>query len=215
MTFSEFSQFVKCFKDGTFVEKIMFQFKVSLYEKSKPNGKRSLLCGSSSYENCLFSFPMDDIHKRATGYHYDWMFLNQSVFVQRTNINLLICEYKIQVYDCFIYGKLKGEFVVEMECLNPPQDKQSQELLFEHYKEIGKKFKVSKTSKSKHLTTWVLNESGAIRVFVIQLQEAGSLKKLKKEIPKATYYRNLKICEEKGYVKDKKLVKRVWVSKLD
>lgn len=124
-------------------------------------------------------------------------------------MNLLICDYKIQVYDCFILGKLIGEFIVEMECLNPSKDKQSQELLFDHYKEIGKKFILSKTSKSKHLTTWVLNESRAIRSFVMQLQEAGSLKKLKKEMPKASYYRNLKIFEERGYVKDKKLVKSV------
>ncbi|MFM1946018.1 MAG: hypothetical protein RL207_301 [Bacteroidota bacterium] len=196
----------------------MYKFNVTYFETSKPTGKRSYTGIYNAYEDALFtSFGvLETIHLQATkGYHYDWMFLNHSVFVQRTNMNSMICEYDVQIYHPNNEGELKGKYKVEIECLNPPKSQEEQKELFRHFNEIGKKYKPSKQEKSKQHTTWLINEDRGIRWFIIQLHEARSLKKLKKEIPKATYYRNLKVCEEKGYIQNGKLVKRVFVTKYD
>ncbi len=67
--------------------------------------------------------------------------------------------------------------------------------------------------KEKKLTKWVQEESTAIRRFLIDLSHAGSLKKLKAKTSKATYYRNLKLCREKGYIVGDKLVRKVYTKK--
>lgn len=196
----------------------MFQFNVSYYEESKPNGKRSYLGIYSTYEDVLFtSFGvLEAIHLQSTkGYHYDWPLLNHSVFIQRTNMNIMICEYDVQIYHPLKEGELSGNYKVEIECLNPPKEAQEQEELFEHYRVIGSKYKAPKPRKSKQFTSWLQNEDRAIQWFMIQLNSAGSLKGLKKELSKATYYRNLRVCEEKGYIQNGKLVKRVFITKLD
>jgi hypothetical protein len=194
----------------------MYKFNVTYFETSKPTGKRSYTGIYNAYEDALFtSFGvLETIHLQATkGYHYDWMFLNHSVFVQRTNMNSMICEYDVQIYHPNKEGELKGKYKVEIECLNPPNEIQGQDELFYHYREIGKKYKAPKPRKSKQLTSWLKNEDRAIQWFIIQLKIVGSLKALKKELSKATYFRNLKVCEEKGYIQNGKLVKRVFVTK--
>lgn len=196
----------------------MNQFKVNYYEISKPTGKRSYLGVYRTFEEVLFaSFGViETIHLQATkGYPYDWMFLNHSVFVQRTNMNSMICEYDIQIHHPNKWDEVKGNYKVEIECLTPPVDPEFQNQLFEHNREIGRSYKSPKTKKYKQLTSWLLNENRGVRWFILQLHESGSLKALKKEIPKATYYRNLKVCKEKGYVQNGKLVKRVYVTKFN
>jgi hypothetical protein len=194
----------------------MFKFNVSYYEESKPNGKRSFLGKAPNYEIVLFNQVLDTIHLQATkGYNYDWPFLNHSVFIQKTNMNSLICEYDVQIHHVHNRDKLLGNYKVEIECIAPPTDEVEQEILFEQYQEIGRKYESSKPVKSKRLTTWLLQEDRAIKSFILDLYNAGSLKKLKVNASKATYYRNLKVCEEKGYVKNGKLVKRVYVTKFN
>ena len=121
----------------------------------------------------------------------------------------------MQIYHRLKEGELSGNYKVEIECLNPPTDEDEQKELFAQYQEIGKKYKAPKSEKSRQLTTWLREEGSGIKWFIINLHEAGSLKKLKKEMPKATFYRNLKVCEEKGYIQKGKLVKRVYVTKYD
>lgn len=194
----------------------MYNFKVTYYETSKPTGKRSFPAYYPNYEDILFDAVIDAIHTQATnGYHYDWPFLNHSVFAQRTNMNTMICEYDVQIYHPLKEGELSGNYKVEIECLNPPKEAQEQDELFYHYREIGIKYKETEPRKSKQLTSWLQNEDRRIKWFIIQLNSAGSLKALKKELSKATYYRNLKECEEKGYIQNGKLVKRVFITKLD
>jgi hypothetical protein len=196
----------------------MYNFKVTYYEISKPTGKRSYLGNYDAYEDSLFaSFGvLETIHLQATkGYHYDWMFLNNSVFVQRINMNTLICEYDVQIYHPSKEGELIGNYRVEIECLNPPKEIQKQDELFYHYREIGEKHEKPKPTKAKKLTSWLQNEDRGIKWFIIQLNDQGSLKKLKMQMSKATYYRNLKACKEKGYIQNGKLVKRVYVTKFD
>lgn len=194
----------------------MYNFKVTYYETSKPTGKRSFLGIAMNYETVLFNQVLDTIHLQSTnGYNYDWLFLNHSVFAQRTNMNTMICEYDVQIYHPLKEGELSGNYKVEIECLNPPKEAQEQEELFEHYREIGIKYKEPEPRKSKQLTSWLQNEDRRIKWFIIQLNSAGSLKALKKELSKATYYRNLRECEQKGYIQNGKLVKRVFITKSD
>lgn len=194
----------------------MFKFNVSYYEESKPNGKRSFLGMAPNYEIVLFNQVLDTIHLQATkGYNYDWPFLNHSVFIQRTNMNSMICEYNVQIHHVHNWDKLLGNYKVEIECITPPTNEGEQEMLFEHYQEIGRKYESPEPKKSKQLATWLQNENRAIKWFLLDLHNTGSLKRLKVEMSKATYYRNLKLCEEKGYIKKGKLVKRIWISKLN
>lgn len=194
----------------------MFKFNVSYYEESKPNGKRSFLGLAPNYEVVLFNQVLDTIHLQSTkGYNYDWPFLNHSVFIQKTNMNSLICEYEVQIHHVHNWDNLLGNYIVVIECITPPTTEDELEILFEQYQDIGRKYESPKPLKSKRLTTWLLQEDRAIKSFILDLYNAGSLKKLKANASKATYYRNLKVCEEKGYVKNGKLVKRVYVTKFN
>lgn len=192
----------------------MFEFKVSYYEKSKLKGKRSFPVNDSCYEDVLFCLVLDTIHLRATrGVNYEWPLLNNSVFIQRINMNSLICEYDVQIHHYRDWNKLLANYRVEIHCETPPKTKQEEEMLFEHYREIDRKYEPPNPIKSKQFPSWLENEANPIKWFLMELNRLGSLKALKKTMSSSTYYRKLRVCEEKGYIINGKLVKRIWVSK--
>ena len=194
----------------------MFKFNVSYYEESRPNGKRSFTGFAKSYEDVLFTQVIDTIHLQATdGYNYEWPFLNHSVFIQQTNVNTMICEYDVQIHHIHRWNEVLGNYKVEIECLTKTNEQSEIEALVEQNSQIGKRFKTSKPKKSTQLTSWLQSENRGVKVFIVHLYHTGSLKELKTKMSKATYYRNLNICEKKGYIKKGKLVKRILVSKLD
>jgi len=51
----------------------------------------------------------------------------------------------------------------------------------------------------------------ALHQFIFKLHELGSLDEVRKEFSKATYYRHLKKCQNLGYIKEGKLIKKVFV----
>ena len=65
--------------------------------------------------------------------------------------------------------------------------------------------------KDKIHSQWYLSESSAIRFFLLLLRESKNLEVLKTKMSKATYYRNLKKCVERGYIVDGKLKRKIFV----
>lgn len=195
----------------------MNKFNVSYYEVSKPKGKRSFFANAQNYDTVLIKMVMDKIHLQATkGYNFDLISLNHSVFVQRVAMNGMISEYNVQIHNSIKRDEVLGNYKVEIECDSPPKNNEELENLCEPYcYEFEGEYLPLIPKKTKGLTTWLENESNALRRFIIGLDMAGSLKEYKKQISKATYYRHLKVCKEKGYIKNGKLVKRVWIAKLE
>lgn len=193
-------------------------FEVKFWEEGKPQGTRSFQARNyDSYEKILFNCVLSGLCMRKYHTEYEWFMLNEHVFIKRINANSHICEYRIQLYDMFNREKFICDFNVEIHTITYcyPDGEDYLKMLLSEEKEYQKKEsqlteKDNRTNGNKKLTKWVLEESSAIRWFLIQLINAGSLKNLQKEMNKATYYRNLKECREKGYIEGDKLKRKVY-----
>lgn len=190
----------------------MSVFNVKYWKKNKPNGTRNFqVFGINlTYEKVLFEFTISHLCERNYSHNYEWFMLNEHVFAKRLIANGARCEYEILLYEMNNFRKLLAEYNIEIECLENDNSAD----IFKEALEL-KEPRIKKLAKEKSPTEWFLKESIAIRNFLIMLQDKGSLKELKKSnyLSKATYYRNLKTCEEKGYVKNGRLVKRLLVAK--
>lgn len=188
-------------------------FNVRYWKKGKENGVRKYrlhsFC-SDTYESVLFEFTLDHLCESSYYWDYEWYMLNENIFVKRIRANSLICEYEVTLLDWSDRSKILANYIVEMECLEP----ENSDDILKQEKEL-KPIKLVKPLKEKLPTVWLKNESGAIRRFLYLLKHEGSLKALKgsKYMTKPTFYRNLKVCQEKGYIVDGKLVKRLSVAK--
>lgn len=198
------------------MEKIS-QFECTFWEDGKPTGTRSFrVVNYDSYEDILFGCVMNDICMRKYHMDYWWPMLNDHVFINRAHANSHICEYKIDLYDPWKKDKLIGTFYVEISTLSyayPKGEDPTKLLLVENNEYKQRKVIEKKPPKEEHLTNWVKNETTAIRWFLMGLVHAGSLRALKGKMSKATYYRNLKLCREKGYIVGDKLVRKVFIKK--
>lgn len=192
----------------------MSVFTVNYWRKGKEQGKRGFIgfFNSTTYERVLFDSVLRDLCESTYSMHYEWFFLNNDIFIKRTKANGVRCEYTVRLFKLGDRSKLLSEYEVEIECL---ENDGSIDLLLQE--EEMKEPKRIKPQKRKSTTEWFRKETWAIKWFLIYLNDVGSLKALKKsgKISKATYYRNLKVCLEKGYIKNDKLVKRIFVSKYD
>lgn len=190
----------------------MSVFKVNYWRKGKEKGKRGFtgFFNSTTFEQVLFESTITDLCESNYFTHYEWFYLNEVVFVKRIKANGVRCEYKVLLYNMYDRSKLLSEYEVEIECLE--NDKSVDILLEEITLEEPKRIK---PEKKKQLTEWFRKESTTIKCFLMLLQDTGSLKELRKSgmLSKATYYRNLSVCIEKGYIKNDKLAKRLFVSK--
>lgn len=189
----------------------MSEFIVKYWRKDKRTGTQSygVKADSFTYENVLFQFVLNDICKST--YHVEYFFpmLNDDVFIKRINVNNFICSYEIIL--CNNYTKaVVDEFFVEIKCkINDESIDLSEELnSLEAYKPLS-----NGQEKTKQLTEWLIKENYGVRMFIVMLESYGSLKKLKSHYSKSTYHRNLKICQDKGYVKNGELAKRVYITK--
>jgi len=192
----------------------MSVFRVNYQKKNKPTGNREfpVFAASTTFEDVLFEFLLSDLCEVNYYTHYWWQMLNEHIFIKRVNVKGLRCEYIIILCDMYHRSKVVAEYQVNIECFE--NDKSVD--IFEQ-KQNFKDLPNYKLPKDKLPTEWYTKESGAIRRFLFSLKELGSLKKLKESefMSKATYHRNLKICIEKGYIKEGKLAKRILVSKLE
>jgi hypothetical protein len=136
--------------------------------------------------------------------------LNKYVFIHRKKAVGLNCEYIVSFPENCTFSNKKIEYEIEIECI---KNDSKIDLFFEKFE--YKTFSKYAIQKQKTTTDWFNNESIALKSFLIQLQNHGSLKALKKSglISKATNYRNLKTCQEKGIIVDGKLAKRILVMK--
>lgn len=188
-------------------------FNVSYWKKGKETGTRKYrlnsLC-SDTYESVLFEFTLNHLCESSYYWNYEWYMLNEDVFVKRIRANSLICEYEVILLHWRDRSKILANYIIEMECL---ESDGSVDIL-EQEKEL-KPLKLAKPLKEKLPTAWLKNESGAIRRFLYLLEHEGSLKALRNSVymTKPTFYRNLKICQDKGYIVNGKLVKRLSVTK--
>lgn len=191
---------------------VMNVFKVKYWKKNKPNGTRKFnIFGSDvNYEKVLFDGTLSHLCERTYFHNYEWFMLNEHVFVKRLKANSFICEYEVSLFDMHNTSKLLEVYNVEIECIENDQSCD----LFNEENQLKEPL-MRKIEKEKHLTDWFLKEPRAIRSFLLMLTRFENLKALKKSgyISKATYYRNLNICEEKGLIKNGKITRRIQVKK--
>lgn len=192
----------------------MNQFEVKFWEEDKPTGTRSFPCNNyDSFEEVLFNCVISDLCMRKYDTEYWWPMLGDHVFVQRLHANAHICEYEITLNALSDRTKFLAKFRVEIQTIwYATEHPDYPEILLCEEQDVDKRVDHSK-KKEKHFTKWILEESRAVRMFLLDLHLAGSLRELKKNTNKATYYRNLKICREKGFIVGDKLVRKVFVTK--
>lgn len=190
----------------------MNKFNVKYCRKNQIMGTQSfpVFAASTTSEEVLFEFVLSDLCESNYHTHYWWQMLNEHIFVKRIKAAGPLCEYQVLLFDIQERSKLVVEYEVEIDCIINDGTVD----IF-HQEEDLQTPTTKKPKKEKLPTEWFLKESSAIKGFLILLNHYGNLKELKMNTNKATYYRNLKICLDKGYVKNGKLVKRLFVSKMD
>ncbi|WP_430405255.1 hypothetical protein [Fluviicola sp.] len=193
----------------------MSVFTVNYWRKGKEQGKRGFIgfFNSTTYERVLFDSVLGDLCESTYSMHYESFFLNNDIFIKRTKANGLRCEYTVRLFELGNRSTLLSEYEVEIECL---ENDNSIDLFLQEEELKEPKRVISK--KTKQHTEWFRNETRGIKWFLIYLHNAGgSLRELKNSgiISKATYHRNLNACKEKGYIKNDKLVKRIFVTKYE
>jgi hypothetical protein len=190
----------------------MNYFRVSYQKKNKPTGTRTfdVLSENATFEYILIDNILNVLCESALGQPYYWEMLNKYVFIHRKKAVGLDCQYIISILDNRTSSNKKIEFEIEIECI---KNNSEIDLFFERFE--YKTFSKQVIQKKKTTTDWFKKEPAAIKSFLINLEQHSSLKALKKSglISKATYYRNLKTCQEKGIIVDGKLVKRILVMK--
>lgn len=187
-------------------------FKVKYWKIDKLNGTRKFNVRGSdiNYERVLFDFTLSHLCERTYFHNYEWFMLNEHVFVKRLKANSVICEYQVSFFDIHNKSKLLETYKVEIECL---ENDHSKDLFLQQF-EIKEPMH-REIEKEKLPTAWFLEEPRAVRWFLLMLQEYKTLKALKNSgiFSKATYYRNLKKCEEKGLISNGKITRRLEVKK--
>lgn len=190
----------------------MSVFRVKYYRTGKARGARGFISlHGRSYEDVLINQAFDDLCQSVYQHTDRYVFLDNFAFVKRIRANSKLCIYQVMLFDWRDKTKLLAEYQVEIECeINDGlTDIFEQDCEFAPVPEKT----MSKPLKEKSPTTWLMQEPRAVRWFLIELYYSKSLKALKETRSKATYHRNLKICQEKGYIVRNKLVKRIFVNK--
>ena len=139
---------------------------------------------------------------------YWYSMLGSDIVFTRKTIGETLCTYTITVRKHGLSSAILNEYIVEIDCrLNSKQIDLFEEYQSEHLEPI----RSLKKEKTKQLAKWLSRETRAVRWFLFQLHEHKELAELKKHMSKATYFRNLKICVDKGYIKDGRLIRKVMV----
>lgn len=134
---------------------------------------------------------------------------DEDILLKRLMETKIVCRYLVSMLD---HGTKKTicEYEVEIECLHDSKEIDIMERFLTIDESISKSVVEQEVKKDKP-AKWIMEEGTAVKFFLLNLiQENGNLNKLKTKIPKATYYRNLKICKEKGYVVNGKLAKNCY-----
>lgn len=184
------------------------QFTAKYYQTNKPKVNRGndTLYILPSFEKVLVSV-LDMLCERVY-FHSDWI-LREGLIIKPIFCNKLLCEYSVKIPDLKNENKILKDYIIQIECnfdngiddvLEPNHD-----LDFIREEKV-----IGKIEKEKNHTKWYLKESLAIRFFLLLLYQSKNLEELKTKISKATYYRNLKICLEKGYIVDGKLKRKIF-----
>ena len=184
----------------------MNTFEVKYEKKGKPTSLRKFkMYGGNNYEDILFDSVLNIICNSLYKMDYFYSFLGNTIFIKRLSANIFRCNYIVECREFRNSSKVIFNYNVEIECLSEVKP----EKLLEECR-IQFQDDKPKEKKDKNFTKWVLNERRAIRNFLYFWSIEGDLKK-SNCFSKATYYRNLKECIEKGYIKDGKLVRKVIV----
>lgn len=184
-------------------------YQIAYFKKGKPTGKRKFIFhGNSTFEEILFDCVLNPICNSVYKMDYWYAMLGTNLIITRKSIGGLICIYSIVMKAWKESKPILCEYEVEINCLFDTKEID----LFEEYRNEPGEIPYPKiVEKSKTLAKWVRAETHGIKHFLIELDRIKELKLLKQKMSKATFYRNLKTCLERGYVKDEKLVRRVWV----
>lgn len=185
----------------------MNKFEASYQRKDRENSRivKSGEFFTDTYESVLMGFLLKEICEIHITHYDEYMFVNNCVFVRRISANAANCIYEVVMEKP--YGNHEVfRFDVFIECLSMEEgsDIYKEEWKFKGYEPNAEK-------KKKKKNEWRASEPVAIKKFLYLLSQFENLNELKKSnlLSKATYYRNLKKCEERGLINDGKIVKRI------
>lgn len=181
---------------------------ISYGKVGKPTSTRKLaLSCEKTFEEIIYE-PMLNILSNSvykTDYWYEME--GRYVLFERIRGAGNSCTYRVKLNSLNEKLELLAEYEVDIECL---ENNTGINLFVEEEKsDYWSNWKPR--PKLKKLAKWARAERIGIRNFLILLSMEKDIEKLKKFLSRATFFRNKKICEEKGYIKDGKLVRKVMV----
>lgn len=189
-------------------------YKISYGKKGKPTSVRYIeLWAPYNYEEVLKRVVLDKITNRVYGNEF-WMAMEGTFlkWTRKIKCNGVICEYEV---DCYKPNsqQLVCTYIVTITCQENTIKKEELEAISKNEDSERQEVIDPKRQPKKILAKWALKENFKIRYFLECLAKGKTLEVLKSEIPKATFYRYKKYCEEKGYINNGKLARRVLVAK--
>ncbi|MCT4589120.1 MAG: hypothetical protein N4A71_14960 [Carboxylicivirga sp.] len=200
--------------DNKIVEVGNFEYQIKYGKAEDPTTTRyesHSTIDAETYDSIIFDNVLNHLCNKVYDQDYFHEFIGNIVFIEVVKANNLIGEFRIRFLD---FDTCEEECVYSV-VIEPKFDVDSQYNLAEldePYAEYPpKKKKVVQDKNSKEIAEWVLQEKGGIKEFLLLLDTMGSLKKMKEFYSRTTLYRHVKYCEEKGYIKDGRLVRQVWL----
>jgi len=144
--------------------------------------------------------------------NYDFAFLGDIIIIKRIKANVYVGSYSVECMDIEEKDKVVANYFVEIEhCSSLELNFLVEEFRIQYQEERNNLVHGSEPKKKeKKLSKWIMKESKGIRDLLSYMAE-NNIDIYKEIYSKATYYRNKKLCEEKGYIKNGKLVRKVFV----
>jgi hypothetical protein len=178
-------------------------YTVKYFKIGKPNGTRTIhVRGVKTFEDLIYDVLLNRISNSLYDIDFSFLMDGHNIVVKRIKAVGVGCEYLIKCKD-LMDTKHLTDYRVTIEC----DDYNSKINLFEQcYDET--EYTAPKASIKKY-TILAEGDSNHVRRFLFKLNQYKTLAKARKQIPKTTYYRNIKHCIEKGYVVKDKLSEEV------
>lgn len=183
-------------------------YKISYTKIGNPTGTRKLkLVCCKTFEEIIQDYMLNVLTNSVYQQDYWHEMAERHVKYKRTRGAGNTCTYHITFKSLDKKMDVIAKYEIEIEC---EKNTAGIDLLSE---EENKEEAANDQPQppSKKTAKWVQKEGKGVRNFLILLSETKDIDKLRNTMSKASFYRNLKICEEKGYVKEGQLLRKVMV----
>lgn len=190
--------------------RILNTYSISYTKIGKPTSTRKLkLACHKTFEEIIEDPMLNILSNKVYKIDYWYEMAEKHVTYKRIRGAGNTCTYHITFKSLDKKLETIAKYKIEIEC---EKNIAKLDLLSEEGEEdIEEGTTIDPKLKSKKPAKWLRKESTGVKKLLFLLAETKDIDKVKTTMSKATFYRNLKICEEKGYIKEGKLLKKVMV----